>query len=252
MEAEYLVTAAPETERHATSSQRACNAPGGASPHTHPIQPKEANPMRSILRRLSRRHSTAVAYLALFTALGGSAYAAVTVTGANIKDGTVTGRDVKDRSLGTNELSPTALGSLAGQPGAGGPQGPKGDRGEQGPAGPKGDSGPAGPKGDTGPGGPQGTPGPAGPRGPSGISGWEYQVSLPGTSIPSGDTDGTQVYCPSGKKALGGGASVTAGNTYVVSSAPTTGGTGWAIWYKNASPVSATIYAWVICANVTS
>jgi hypothetical protein len=37
--------------------------------------------MRSILRRLSRRHGTAVAYLALFAALGGSAYAAVTVTG---------------------------------------------------------------------------------------------------------------------------------------------------------------------------
>jgi hypothetical protein len=41
--------------------------------------------MRSILKRLSRRHGTAVAYLALFAALGGSAYAAVTVTGKNIK-----------------------------------------------------------------------------------------------------------------------------------------------------------------------
>ena len=54
--------------------------------------------MRSFLRRLLRRHSTAVAYLALFAALGGSAYAAVTVTGSNIKDGTVTGKDVKNRS----------------------------------------------------------------------------------------------------------------------------------------------------------
>jgi hypothetical protein len=49
--------------------------------------------MRSTLRRLSRRHTTAVAYLALFAALGGSAYAAATGTGKNIKDGTVTGRD---------------------------------------------------------------------------------------------------------------------------------------------------------------
>ena len=55
--------------------------------------------MRSILRRLSRRHGTAVAYLALFAALGGSAYAAVTATGKNIKDGTVTGGDAKNRSL---------------------------------------------------------------------------------------------------------------------------------------------------------
>ena len=60
--------------------------------------------MRSILKRLSRRHGTAVAYLALFAALGGSAYAAVTVTGKNIKNGTITGRDVKNRSLGTNKL----------------------------------------------------------------------------------------------------------------------------------------------------
>ena len=41
--------------------------------------------MRSILKRLSRRHGTAVAYLALFAALGGSAYAAATITGKNIK-----------------------------------------------------------------------------------------------------------------------------------------------------------------------
>ena len=54
--------------------------------------------MRSILKRLSGRHTTAVAYLALFAALGGSAYAAVTVTGKNIKDGTITGKDVENSS----------------------------------------------------------------------------------------------------------------------------------------------------------
>jgi hypothetical protein len=100
--------------------------------------------MRSILKRLFRRHTTAVAYLALFAALGGSAYAAVTVTGKQIKDGTVTGRDVKSGSLGTSKLSAGAVSSLAGKPGPAGPQGPagpKGDRGEQGPQGPKGDTG---------------------------------------------------------------------------------------------------------------
>ena len=97
--------------------------------------------MRSIPRRLSRRHGTAVAYLALFAALGGSAYAAVTVTGKNIKDGTVTGRDVKNSSLGKNKLSATAVSSLTGQRGPAGAQGPKGDPGQQGPQGPKGDTG---------------------------------------------------------------------------------------------------------------
>ena len=94
--------------------------------------------MRSILRRLARRHTTAVAYVALFAALGGSAYAAVTVTGKQIKDGTVTGNDVKNRSLGAGELSASALGSLAGERGPAGPQGapgPKGDPGKPGASG---------------------------------------------------------------------------------------------------------------------
>ena len=103
--------------------------------------------MRSILKRLLGRHATAVAYLALFAALGGSAYAAATITGKDIKDGTVTGKDVKNRSLGTGKLSSKAVSSLAGQPGPAGPQGPTGQRGEPGPAGP---SGPVGPKGETG------------------------------------------------------------------------------------------------------
>jgi hypothetical protein len=97
--------------------------------------------MQSILRRLLRRHTTAVAYLALFAALGGSAYAAVTVTGNNIKDGTVTGTDVKNRSLGTNKLSTKAVSSLTGQRGPAGPQGPSGEKGEPGPAGPPGKDG---------------------------------------------------------------------------------------------------------------
>jgi hypothetical protein len=50
--------------------------------------------MRSILKRLFRRHTTAVAYLALFAALGGSAYAAATITGENIVDGTVGSADL--------------------------------------------------------------------------------------------------------------------------------------------------------------
>ena len=195
--------------------------------------------MRSILRRLARRHATAVAYLALFAALGGSAYAAVTVTGKNIKDGTITGRDVKSRSLGTSKLSPTAVSSLTGQRGPSGPQGESGERGSVGPVGPKGDIGPAGPQG------------PAGPAGPSGVSGWEYRVSE-GVYLPSGVSNPTQANCPAGKKALGGGASATYANAYVIDSAPTNDGTGWVVRSRNTSPSPATVYAWVICGNVTS
>jgi hypothetical protein len=62
-------------------------------------------------------------------------YAAVTVTGKNIKDETITGRDVKNRSLGTSKLSATAVSSLTGQRD---PAGPQGEKGESGPVGPTG------------------------------------------------------------------------------------------------------------------
>ena len=126
------------------------------------------DPIRSIVKRLARRHTTAVAYLALFAALGGTAYAAVTVTGKNIKNGTITGKDVKNRSLGTSKLTPTAVSSLIGERGPAGPQGR--GRGARGPAGPIGQTGP---KGDTGPAG----PGPAGPQGPTGVSGYVVVVT---------------------------------------------------------------------------
>ena len=192
--------------------------------------------MRSTLRRLARRHTTAVAYLALFAALGGSAYAAVTVTGKQIKDGTVTGKDVKNRSLGAAKLSAGALGSLAGERGPAGPQGApgaKGDPGKQGPI------------------GPAGVPG---PQGPTGIAGLEYRVSS-GKSVPKDQTIGDQVNCTSGKVALGGGVAQfpSGAPMRVVSSAP--GGvngtsTGWSVQVLNQGGAAFSAFAWVVCADV--
>src|SRR3954469_7950210 len=88
-------------------------------------------------------YSNVVATLALFVALGGSSYAAVTLTGRNIKDSSLTGRDVKDKSLTgrdvrngsieKEDLDPSLPASLRGAQGLQGPQGPQGI---QGPAGP--------------------------------------------------------------------------------------------------------------------
>jgi hypothetical protein len=221
-------------------------------------QSEETTPMRSILRRLARRHTTAVAYLALFAALGGSAYAAGTITGKNIKDGTITGTDVKNRSLGADKLSPAALSSLASEHGSAGPQGPKGATGSTGPSGapgPAGRQGPTGQVGPTGPPGPTGPAGPAGPAGQNGISGWQYVVS-DGQQVPHGSDRGVRADCPAGKKALGGGASSTDSFwARIAQSAPTDPGTGWvAIVANEASDnsVNVTAYAWVICANVAS
>jgi len=196
-------------------------------------------PIRSTLKRLARRHTTAVAYLALFAALGGSAYAAVTVTGKNIKNGTITGKDVKNRSLGTSKLTPTAVSSLIGERG---PQGPQGERGARGPAGPTGQTGP---KGDTGP---------AGQQGPTGVSGYVVVVTpvSAATTIPKGQAGRVGVVCPQGKSVLGGGVAHYPENqsARVVESTPADTGTGWTALVYNDGDSSFESYAWATCANV--
>jgi hypothetical protein len=52
----------------------------------------------------------AVALIALFVALGGSAYAAIVVTGKNVKNGSLTGVDFKKRSLHGSKLRADSVG----------------------------------------------------------------------------------------------------------------------------------------------
>src|SRR4029079_6031417 len=63
-----------------------------------------------------RRPSPAflVATLALCVALGGTSYAAITVTGAQIKDGSITTRDIRDHTLRTEDFGRGAQPALAG------------------------------------------------------------------------------------------------------------------------------------------
>ena len=70
------------------------------------------------------RHSTVVAYLALFVALSGTAYAAAKITSRDIKDGTIRSIDVKDHELRARDFRPGQLPA--------GKQGPKGDTGAPG------------------------------------------------------------------------------------------------------------------------
>jgi Collagen triple helix repeat (20 copies) len=206
---------------------------------------------RSALRRLAGRHTTAVAYLALFAALGGSAYAAVTVTGQNIKDGTVTGKDVRNRSIGAGKLSSTAVSSLIGERGLAGPQGSQGQRGPQGPLGP---TGPTGPKGDPGPEGPQG---PAGPRGPISISGYHIRTTSVAeeVQIPAGQSRVVEIGCnPGTTRVLGGGVANYPynSNARVMASAPMNGGGGWSsvVFNENTNGFIKS-YAWAVCAYVS-
>jgi hypothetical protein len=84
-----------------------------------------------------------ISLVALFVALGGTSYAALTITGKNVRNSSLTGRDVKNSSLTTSDVKNRSLlardfrtGQLPqgakGDPGAQGPQGPKGDKGDPG------------------------------------------------------------------------------------------------------------------------
>jgi hypothetical protein len=115
-------------------------------------------------------YANVMATIAVFVALGGSAYAAIRITGANVTDGTLTGADIKTGSVAGIDIRNSSVtgpdirrGAVdsedvedrsllaedfrAGQLPAG-LQGPKGDTGLPGP---KGDTGLPGPRGDTGP-----------------------------------------------------------------------------------------------------
>jgi len=81
-----------------------------------------------------------VSVVALFVALGGSSYAAITITGKNVKNSSLTGKDIKNSSLTTSDVRNGSLLSSdfkSGQlpRGAQGPQGPQGAQGTQGEAG---------------------------------------------------------------------------------------------------------------------
>ena len=96
-------------------------------------------------------HTTVVAYLALFAALGGTSYAAVTLKRGSVKSshikngqvkrpdiarGAVDSRRVRDRSLSARDFAPGTL-----KPGPAGPPGAQGAPGAQGLAGADGQDG---------------------------------------------------------------------------------------------------------------
>ena len=74
-----------------------------------------------------RQYANVVASLALFAALGGSSYAAIAVTGAQVRDGSLTGRDVRNSSLTGKDVRNQSLLAQDFRPGQlpAGPQGPR-------------------------------------------------------------------------------------------------------------------------------
>jgi len=65
--------------------------------------------MLSAFKRAGRHHAAIAAYAALFAALGGSAYAAVQVTSADIVDETIQAADIGPRAVSDSELQDEAV-----------------------------------------------------------------------------------------------------------------------------------------------
>lgn len=124
-------------------------------PRTGPAPTRRNDILGRILPRLT--YANVVATLALFIALGGTTYAAVTITGANVRNNSLTGADIRNGSLRAVDFRPSDV-----------PQGPRGPRG---------------PEGDRGADGAPGAPGAPGARG-------EIGCSAVGSPIPD-----TRQYC---------------------------------------------------------
>ena len=84
--------------------------------------------MRRALRcRLTYANVTAT--LALFVALGGSAYAGLTIDGGDVVDGSLTGRDIRNGSVAQVDLEQAVAARRRGRRGPRGPRGPRGRSG---------------------------------------------------------------------------------------------------------------------------
>jgi len=81
-------------------------------------------------------YANVMASLALFVALGGTSYAAVTITGKNVKNRSLTGADVRSSSLTGKQIKNGSLSQVEFRFAP--PTGAKGDTGATGPAGPTG------------------------------------------------------------------------------------------------------------------
>lgn len=196
-------------------------------------------------RRLagSMSYANVMATLAVFVALGGTGYAAVVITGKQVKNNSLTGADVKNGSLATADIHDFSLLRKDFKRG----QVPAGPRGRQGPAGPgDGATGPAGPAGPTG-----GT-GPSGPTGPAGANGATKVTVVSSQCGPTPCTNAV-ASCPAGQRATGGGA-YAAGNQSLFGSRPVPGGsgstpTGWeALGFPTTPPATGSVLAYAICA----
>jgi hypothetical protein len=163
----------------------------------------------------------ALAAVLVVSTMGGAAAAGL-ITGRQIKDGTVTGRDIRDHSLRSKDAKAGLV-----RPG---PQGPAGQTGAV------------------------GADGPTGASGRSGLGGLVTLVSPDPFTVPGTDVAESDLPCPNGFTALGGGAAGADQNAVdhmvLTRSEPTNTLNGWDVGAFNSSASDIGVYVWVQCAPI--
>ena len=175
-------------------------------------------------------YANVVATLALFVALGGSSYAAVTITGKNVKNSSLTGKDVKNNSLTGADVKniksgDVSDGTLLAQDFKTG-QLPAGINGKN------------------------------GTNGHNGATKVTVRTATGNVAVGAGGSGSHEsdagVGCNPGEQATGGGVSASDENFEAVKSSFPANGNGWIARVKNTSPnavdtFTATVY--VVCAS---
>ncbi|MGE4427606.1 MAG: hypothetical protein AB7G37_14235 [Solirubrobacteraceae bacterium] len=197
-------------------------------------------------RRIGSAH--VMAGVAIFVALGGTSYAAVSlpknsVGSAQIKNGAVAAKDLKKKAVTGSRVASNAItsskvkdGSLLAQDfkagelsgGAPGPAGPQGPQGEKGDKGEKGD------------------PGAPGANGTNGVSGYQL-VTGPAVNVAAGDSAQATAACPAGKRVLGGGYTVGASTGVNMNRSGPSSVTTWYVRVTNTTGGAKSINAQAIC-----
>ena len=151
-------------------------------------------------KRRRINYADVMSTFAVFLALGGVSYAAITlpknsVAGKHIKKSAVASSDVKDGSLARSDFKagvlPSSLSGANGNDGRDGSDGSSGSDGSDGSDGTNGADGVDGVDGVDGATGPQGPAGPEGPAGPQGLKG---NTGLMGPEGPAGPAGTARAY----------------------------------------------------------
>ena len=192
--------------------------------------------MRRIRERIT--YANVVATLALFVALGGTSYAVKQLGSGDIRDNSIRSRDVHDGSLRTQDVHNGGLLAKDFKRGQV-PRGRAGPRGVRGLRGFRGKTGKTGKRGKTG---------------ATGVSG----LTVVSADSPADSNDkAATAQCPSGRRAVGGGATLKSGppTTIALGSSGPSGNpaTGWRAGALEVNggtldPWQLTVYA--LCAKV--